>query len=362
MTTAYDRSRISPHGWDGHILLLHGSESERWSDLAAWVRRGLENDEKVIYAEAGGTRPERSVMRILRDKGIDADAAASEGRLTVTPLLESCPPQGPEWLAEMVDRALAEGYRGLRISAEASAALTVMPEDAHSEVERSVDRLCRTHRLSALCQYDQARTVGDLLQDAASSHACGSIRQGALHIAQHDDRLVLVGEIDLSNQEVLACALRAAADRTSGALRLDLSQVDFLGAAGCHALHDGTIDFRAQGGRVQFIAPKPRIERVLRLAGIVRLEHVELTVLPGTSGHRAPHRTGTTSCGPPARSRTAQDHVIVDRHYPPGVTIQPGWRHVVAVQGRVDGAHGGVAAAGGDASRARLRAGARGGR
>jgi anti-anti-sigma factor len=353
MTTAYDRSRISPHGWDGHILLLHGSESERWSDLAAWVRRGLENDEKVIYAEAGGTRPERSVMRILRDKGIDADAAASEGRLTVTPLLESCPPQGPEWLAEMVDRALAEGYRGLRISAEASAALTVMPEDAHSEVERSVDRLCRTHRLSALCQYDQARTVGDLLQDAASSHACGSIRQGALHIAQHDDRLVLVGEIDLSNQEVLACAVRAAADRTSGALRLDLSQVDFLGAAGCHALHDGTIDFRAQGGRVQFIAPKPRIERVLRLAGIVRLEHVELTVLPGiarrtgtpdngprprttrwsapppgcppartstavsrhpqaaarrtdrsrtagTSGHRAPHRTGTTSCSPPA--------------------------------------------------------------
>jgi anti-anti-sigma factor len=277
----YDRSRIDPFSWDGHILLLHGSESERRSDLAAWVRRGLENDEKVIYAEASGIRPERSFMHILRNKGIDAEAAASEGRLTVLPLPESRPPEGPEGLAEMVDRALAEGYRGLRMSAEASAALTVIPEDAHSEVERSVDLLCRTHRLSALCQYDQARTVGDLLQDAASSHAWGSIRQRALHIAQHDDRLALVGEIDLSNQEVLACALRAAADRMPGVLRLDLSQVDFLGAAGCHALHDGTIDFRAQGGRVQLIAPKPRIERVLRLAGVVRLEHVELTATRG---------------------------------------------------------------------------------
>ena len=77
MTTVYDQSRVSPLDWDGHILLLHGSESERRSGLAAWVRRGLENDEKVIYAEAGGIRPERSFMRILRDKGIDTAQAVS---------------------------------------------------------------------------------------------------------------------------------------------------------------------------------------------------------------------------------------------------------------------------------------------
>ena len=38
--------------WDGHLLLLHHTEQERSSKLAAWVRRGLENDEKVVYTEA----------------------------------------------------------------------------------------------------------------------------------------------------------------------------------------------------------------------------------------------------------------------------------------------------------------------
>lgn len=267
------KSGITPPGWDGHILLLHGSESERRSDLAAWVLRGLENDEKVIYAEVGGLPPERSVMRILRNKGIDAAAAASEGRLVVRPLTEPYPPGR---LVGMVDRALTEGYRGLRVSAEASEVLTIMSWEAHNEAERSVDRLCRTNYLSALCQYEQARTVDDLLQDAASSHAAGGIRQRALHIGHDADRLVLVGEIDVSNHEILACALRAAADRTSGTMRLDLSQVDFLGAAGCRALHDGTSRFRDQGGRVLLIGPEPRIERVLRLTGVTRLEHVEL--------------------------------------------------------------------------------------
>src|SRR5260370_15751202 len=51
MTMMSDYSRTIPLDWDGHIMLVHGSESERTFDLAAWVRRGLENDEKVIYTE-----------------------------------------------------------------------------------------------------------------------------------------------------------------------------------------------------------------------------------------------------------------------------------------------------------------------
>ena len=273
MMASSDRSGTTPLGWDGHILLLYGSESERLSALAGWVRRGLENDEKVIYTEARETSSERTVIRLLRDDGVDVATATAEGRLAVLPVAEFFPPDGQ---TGMFERALAEGYRGLRISAQASSALTVMPQAAHSGVERVVDQLCRTQRLSAMCQYEQWGTAGDRLRDVASSHAGGGIRQRALSTAQHAGHLVLAGEIDVSNHDVLTCALRAAAERAQQTLRLNMSRVDFIAAAGCRALDDGTLTFRRHGGRVLLIEPKPWVERILRLARVDRLDRIEL--------------------------------------------------------------------------------------
>ena len=75
-----DRPGTAPLGWDGHILLLYGAESERLSALAAWARRGLENDEKVIYTEARETPPERTLVRLLQDDGGDAATARRQRR------------------------------------------------------------------------------------------------------------------------------------------------------------------------------------------------------------------------------------------------------------------------------------------
>src|ERR1700685_2332725 len=103
MTPMPDRPGTAPLGWDGHILLLYGSEAERLSALAAWARRGLENDEKVIYTEARETPPERSVVRLLQDNGIDVASATAEGRLVARPVAEFFPPGGQ---AGMLEQAL----------------------------------------------------------------------------------------------------------------------------------------------------------------------------------------------------------------------------------------------------------------
>jgi hypothetical protein len=92
--------------WDGHLLLLHHSERERSSKLAAWVRRGLENDEKVVYTEARGSAQEGRLLAALRGNGVDAVAATAEGRLSVIPVPEFYPAGGP---LPGVERALAEG-------------------------------------------------------------------------------------------------------------------------------------------------------------------------------------------------------------------------------------------------------------
>jgi anti-anti-sigma factor len=271
-----DRPETVPLGWDGHILLLYGAESERLAALAAWARRGLENDEKVIYTEARETPPERTLVRLLQDDGVDAATATAKGCLVVQSPAEFFPPDGQ---AGMLARALAEGYRGLRLSAQASSTVTVMPQAAHNDVERGFDRLCRTQPISALCQYEQLGMPVDRLKDAAESHLSGGIRQCTLSVAQRVGHLVLAGEIDVSNHDILMCALRAAAGQASQTLRVDMSQVEFLGAAGCRALDDGTFRFRRQGGRVLLCEPKPWVERILRVARVDQVEGIEL--VPG---------------------------------------------------------------------------------
>jgi anti-anti-sigma factor len=266
-----DQETSSP-GWDGHLLLLHWSEPERRSGLAAWIRRGLENDEKVIFAEADAETPRRSVRSVLQDNGIDVVAATAEGRLCVLPLAEFYPPGGQ---AEIVEKALAEGYRAVRMSAEARAARAVLSERAYAAYERDMDRLCRRLPLSALCQYDREYAAGPRLVDIAEAHVDG-IRERQLDIGGSNGELTLAGEVDLSNEDLLECALRAATNKAAATFWLDLSRVTFLGAGGCRALLVGTRHFRHQGGYVLLVACPPSIERMLRLLGFDRVTGLEL--------------------------------------------------------------------------------------
>jgi anti-anti-sigma factor len=258
--------------WDGHLLLLHHSERERSSKLAAWVRRGLENDEKVVYTEARGSAQEGRLLAALRGNGVDAVAATAEGRLSVIPVPEFYPAGGP-WPG--VERALAEGYRGLRIAAEASTALTFLTWPAYMAIEQEIEEITRTHPLSAMCQYGQAATGDDHLPDIVASHLAG-IRDWLLSTGGSDGELILAGEIDVSNSELLACALRVATSRAPETFRLDLARVDFLSAGACRAIAEGTRPFRDGSGTVRLAGSQPPIASVLRLSGLADLDGMEL--------------------------------------------------------------------------------------
>jgi hypothetical protein len=52
-----DTGRSGALDWKGHLLLLHSAESERVSALVTWIHRGLDNNEKVIFTETRGSRP-----------------------------------------------------------------------------------------------------------------------------------------------------------------------------------------------------------------------------------------------------------------------------------------------------------------
>jgi hypothetical protein len=68
--------------WDGHVLLLHRTEGERLAGLTAWVRRGMELGEKIIYTELP-LMPEDALAPVLEARGVDVAAAVRDGQLKI---------------------------------------------------------------------------------------------------------------------------------------------------------------------------------------------------------------------------------------------------------------------------------------
>jgi len=260
-----------PPTWDGHLLLVHRSEQERRAGVAAWVTRGLEVGAKIVYAEPPGQSPDRSLMAVLNERRVDTGASVTRGQLQVLP------PEhlySPAQQVHLIEQALAEGYPSVRFSAEAHTAYTVVSPAAHADLEWAMERLCRVRPVSALCQYPADLTL-ETLQVVSAMHVDG-IWQTHLRTAARPDGIVLAGEADVSNQQILRSAVMAATTLARRSFVVDLSLLDFLDVGGCRALLLGTADYRRDGGRVLLQAPQRRVDRLLRLLAVDREQGVNV--------------------------------------------------------------------------------------
>ena len=263
-------------GWDGHLLLLHESEEERRSGFAAWVRQGFELRERVVCLDVDGTWVSPTLVSALWGHGINADAVRQARRVLGIPLAGF---QSPESRAGVVQEALAEGYRGVRLIVDASAALRVLPGEGYGDIDRAIDRLCETHPVSALCHYDSTTDAATGLDDVAAPHVAGRIRDRQLFVTRDDDGLCLIGEVDVNNHRLLAATLRASttgSEAGQATFRLDLSSLAFLSVGGARALAEGTRQYREKGGRVLLTRPPRVVERVLRTLGVDLMPGMEL--------------------------------------------------------------------------------------
>jgi anti-anti-sigma factor len=253
--------------WDGHLLLLHQSDSDRLARLAEWVRHGLDRGEKVLYTE-GPDPAHSSVLGHLRGRGIDVDAATAQGRFELLPLRAFYPEQGQD---VVVDRALDAGFAAVRMSAETAAALTVLTPQTHQDIEQNMDRLCRTRPVSALCQYARSATVGPVLGTAVVTHPHG-VREPMFASTASPSGLMLHGEVDVDNADVLAAVLGAALDTALSCgraeLRLELAALGFLDVTGCRAIAQASRVFREAGRRLLLVDPPPPVARLIGLVGL----------------------------------------------------------------------------------------------
>ena len=109
--------------------------------------------------------------------------------------------------ARLIERALAEGYRGLGVLIWADGVIAAVSAQGHAVIETSLAELCREHPVSVLCVYDRGG-AGTRQLDMAVAHHPDELRDQQAFVHHDRHRLALGGEFDISNLDVLSTALR----------------------------------------------------------------------------------------------------------------------------------------------------------
>ncbi|MFI7305342.1 STAS domain-containing protein [Micromonospora aurantiaca] len=112
----------------------------------------------------------------------------------------------------------------------------------------------------------------------------------AMDVHDHVVELRPVGEIDIATVTAFRAALWAAPARP--VLRVDLSGVRLLSAAGVRALVATHLRVRSRGGELVLTDPDPVVARVLRVTGLHRVLPVRCTGPTQNLPDRAPDLPG----------------------------------------------------------------------
>ncbi|WP_435587389.1 STAS domain-containing protein [Micromonospora aurantiaca (nom. illeg.)] len=112
----------------------------------------------------------------------------------------------------------------------------------------------------------------------------------AMDVHDHVVELRPVGEIDIATVTAFRAALWAAPARP--VLRVDLSGVRLLSAAGVRALVATHLRVRSRGGELVLTDPDPVVARVLRVTGLHRVLPVRCTGPIQNLPDRAPDLPG----------------------------------------------------------------------
>ncbi|MCM0674861.1 MEDS domain-containing protein [Micromonospora phytophila] len=239
-----DRGRPArPHG---HVCWSYDDPESFQPEAARYLAAGLAAGERVWYVTP---RPPESVAEELRDVAGFADALR-RGAAEVITLggTYSCgavvdPGAQVAAYAAATEAALAAGYTGLRVAAEATD-LVRTPEqlDAFARYEHRIDRYMRTRPFSAMCAYHRPELGDRTVAELACMHPESNVEDGLFRLyatAPDDGHAALVGELDMTNHELFRTALdRADLHPSNGELVLRATDLRFVDHRALAHLHE----------------------------------------------------------------------------------------------------------------------------
>jgi ABC-type transporter Mla MlaB component len=276
-------------GRGGHIGLLRSPTPQCRDRIQSWLHAAVARRDKLVTVAV----PPDLLISAHPDEGSGSDGGSEGGiDLGALPVLTPAELRREARQARLVERALAEGYRGLGVLIWADGVIAAVSPQGHAVIETSLAALCRAQPVSVLCVYDRGG-AGTRQLDLAVAHHPDELRDQQAFVHHDRHRLTLGGEFDLDNLDVLSAALRTltamdaidapgASPPAVPTLRVDLRQLKFLSVAAAATLDIATTDYRHSGGRVELHHPSPHLTAVLHLLNLHRLPG--LTLLTGAAG------------------------------------------------------------------------------
>ena len=159
-----------------HLCSLFDNDEERRTLLTEFLAQGLQSGDKLLCLADEPTAD--SVLGHLRDRGFDVDADVARGRIEIRYIDEvrfsagELDPDGMiALLSRETDRAVAGGYRALRVAGDMTWTLRGVPGfERLIEYESKLNNFFPGSRCLALCEYDRRRFTPELLLSITDSH------------------------------------------------------------------------------------------------------------------------------------------------------------------------------------------------
>jgi anti-anti-sigma regulatory factor len=260
-----------------HVCLTFSDPDERLDIIADFVARGLDRGHKVLCFT--DSLSPQALTEELSWRGIAVARTTADGQLEVSDGGRLWFANGStsaaatiDTLAAEIELARAQGYNGLRVTADMWWA--TQPVAAVQELrafEAAAADLNTDGRLTAICQYDRDTFDPVTLAFAAEAHA-----RTVAAVAYHDDALLricrqhrppgirIAGELDYTRLEPLQQAL-AESLRLDTDIHVNLSKLRFLDVTAATVIAKAALSLSAD--RRMIVSCGNAVAETLRLVG-----------------------------------------------------------------------------------------------
>jgi two-component SAPR family response regulator len=180
-TSSMDSIRVGDH-----LCSFYQNRQQLWRLVLSFIQRGLENGEKCLHlAEENNLQEMQSALQPVQWAG---ELNGQQGQLLLLTADAVCLQSGvfaPEaligTLLGILQEAIAEGYRGLRMTMEMSWALRWASSLAWlAEYESKLNCYFSQHPVTTLCLYNQPCFPEEVLLDVLMTHPLVALEQ-AVH-------------------------------------------------------------------------------------------------------------------------------------------------------------------------------------
>ena len=231
---------------------------------------GLELGQRLLYVGPGGVAKLRSDV----DDIPGVESLLADGTMRIMPLEAAYSMGAPidaiaqlSLYAAATESALADGFSGLRVAAEATPLLLDPAHwDAHLRWEAVADRYAAKNPLAGLCCYDRRELPDPIVADVSCVHRA---THGPDHVAPFRlfagrEGLSLAGQVDCFAAEDLRRLLRLASP-PEGPLVLELDELEFIDHHGVMAIADHAEDLTRSGRWMSVRGAPPSFDRLVEL-------------------------------------------------------------------------------------------------